>query len=182
MFWNKRKKKKKPELKCASCGEVHDELPALGYIAPFYYDILNETEKTEMAEASSDFCVIKHKDLTDRFIRTTMTIQVNDACENLDYGIWVSLSEKNFNEYNDEFKSNVEGKTYFGMICNEIIYYKESTLGIHVNVTTRSDGMRPVIIPHQTQNKLITDWEKGITIEEAEKRIESMKKRVINNL
>jgi len=65
-----------------------------------------------------------------------MTILVNDACENLDYGVSVSLSEKNFNEYNDEFDNNVAGKTYFGMISNEILYYEESILGIHVNIST----------------------------------------------
>jgi len=31
--------------------------------------------------------------------------------------------------------------------------------------------MRPELIPHQSEHKLISDWENGITIEEAEKRI-----------
>jgi len=40
--------------------------------------------------------------------------------------------------------------------------------------------MRPEIIPHQTEHKLISDEEKGITIEETEKRIEQMKKTLHN--
>ena len=171
-------KQKATGFKCSTCGEIHDELPALGFITPFYYETLNEKDKEEIAEISSDFCVISHQDQTDRFIRTTLTIQINDACEKLDYGIWVSLSEDNFNEYEADFKNNCEDKTYFGMISNDIPDYEESTLGLHVNVNTQSGGIRPEIIPHQNDHQLISDWENGITIEEAEKRVERMKKNV----
>ncbi|PSG90808.1 DUF2199 domain-containing protein [Aurantibacter aestuarii] len=177
-----KKKLKTTEFKCSTCGEIHDELPALGFISPFYYDTLNEKDKKEIAELSSDFCVITHEDQTDRFIRTTLTIPVNDIYEDLDYGIWVSLSEKSFNEYKSEFKNNIDGKTYFGMISNEIPDYKESTLGLHVNVNTRSGGMRPEISVHRIEHDIISDLENGISIEEAEKRIERMKKTLHNNV
>ena len=170
-------KKRLNNFNCASCGKIHDELPALGFITPFYYDVLNKRDKEEIAEISNDFCVIRHEDQIDRFIRTTMTIKINDICEDLDYGIWVSLSEKSFNEYRTEFKNNVEGKTYFGMICNEIPDYEESTLGIYVNVNTRSGGIRPEIIPHKGTHNLISDWENGISIEEAEKRVARINNR-----
>ena len=67
------------------------------------------------------------------------------------------------------------------MISNEIPDYKESILGLHVNVITRSGGIRPEIIPHQNEHNLITDWEKGIRIKEAEKRLERMEKRCTTN-
>ncbi len=178
MFWKRRKKRKESEFKCSTCGETHNELPALGFITPYYYDTLNENDKEEIAEISSDFCVIKYEDQTDRFIRTTLTMQINDACEDLDYGIWVSLSEKSFNEYKAEFKDNIEGKTYFGIISSEIPDYEESTLGLHVNVNTRSGGIRPEIIPHQNVHELISDWDNGISIIDAEKRINRMKKNI----
>ena len=171
-----KKKPKSTEYKCLTCGEMHDELPALGFITPFYYETLNEKDKKEIAEISTDFCVIKHKEQTDRFIRTTLTIPINNACEDLDYGVWVSLSEKSYKEYKSEFKNNVEGKTYFGMISNEIPDYEESTLGLHVNVNTRSGGIRPELSVHRIEHQLISDLENGITIEQAEKRIERMKK------
>ncbi|WP_405292313.1 DUF2199 domain-containing protein [Algibacter sp. Ld11] len=177
------KRKPKPsEFKCSTCGEIHDELPALGFISPLYYDTLNKKDKENIAELSSDFCVITHEDQTDRFIRTTLTIPINKVCEDLDYGIWVSLSEKSFNEYHSEFKDNVEGKTYFGMISNEIPDYEESTLGLHVNVNTRSGGIRPEISVHRIEHDIISDLENGISIEEAEKRIERMKKTLHNTV
>ena len=168
-------KEKSTEFNCSICGEPHDELPAIGFITPFFYEILNENEKEEIAEISSDFCRITREDQTYRFIRTVLTMQVNDACQNLDYGIWVSLSEKSFNEYEDDFDNDTEEKTYFGMISNDIPDYEESTLGLQVNVNTRKGGIRPEIIPHQNEHKLIADWEKGITMAEAEKRVERMK-------
>ena len=172
MFWNKLIKKNKPEFKCSSCGEIHDELPALAFKTPYHYDILNEKEKSEIAEISDDFCVIRHEDQTDRFIRTVLTLQINDACENLDYGIWVSLSEKSFEDYESNYKKEEEEKTYFGIICNEIPDYKDTTIGLHVNVNTRNGGIRPEIIPHETEHQLVRDWENGITLKEALSRIE----------
>jgi len=69
------KRKPKPsEFKCSTCGELHDELLALGFTSPLYYDTLNKKDKEHIAELSSDFCVINHEDQTDRFIRTTLTI------------------------------------------------------------------------------------------------------------
>lgn len=171
MFWKKWKKKKSINFKCSMCGKIHNRLSAIGFNTPFYYEDLDENDKKDIAKISSDFCEIKHVDQTDRFIRTTLTISINDTCDNLDYGVWVSLSEKSFNEYKSDFKDNVEGKTYFGMISNDIFDYKETTLGIHVNVNTRSDGMRPEIIPHQNEHKLISDYENGINIKEARKRV-----------
>jgi hypothetical protein len=171
-------KRKQTEFKCINCGKNHDELPALGFSTPFYYETLNEKDKEKIAEISSDFCLIIHEDQTDRFIRTVLTIPINGACENLDYGIWVSLSKESFDEYNSDFKNNAEEKTYFGMISNEILDYEVSTLGLHVNVNTRNSGIRPEIIPHQNEHKLIADWENGITIKDAIKRVERMKKNV----
>lgn len=93
----------------------------------------------------------------------------------MDYGVWVSVSELTFNEYKSEFCDNQEGKSYFGRVSNEIADYKESTLGIHVNVETRSGGSRPELIPHESEHRLVSDWKKGITISEAKKRLKELR-------
>lgn len=165
------KKKNQNEFQCPKCGQIHDRLPALGFATPFHYDILSDQDKNEIAEISEDFCIINHPEQTDRFIRAVMTLQVNDACEDLDYEIWVSLSEKSFDDYKSTFKSEAEEKIYFGTICNKIPDYEESTIGLHVDVKTCKGGIRPEIIPHQTEHQLIKDWEKGISIDEAERRV-----------
>lgn len=175
------KKKRKPtEFVCSTCGKVHSELPALGFGSPHYYNELNETDKKEIAELTDDFCVITYEGQIDRFIRTTLSIPINHECQELDYGVWVSLSEKSFDEYKAEFNNNVEGKTYFGRISNKIADYDESTLGLHVNVNTRANGKRPYITVHRVEHELISDLENGISMNEAEKRIEKLKKTLHN--
>ena len=40
------------------------------------------------------------------------------AWGNVGYGVWVSVSEKSFNDYQSYFHDNPENVVYFGMICN----------------------------------------------------------------
>jgi hypothetical protein len=91
MFW-KRKKNKTAEFKCPECGKIHLEWPALSFKSPANYDFLSDKEKTELGNLDSDFCEIQYDDQIDRFIRVTLTQKVKDACETLEYGLWVSLS------------------------------------------------------------------------------------------
>jgi hypothetical protein len=170
MFWRKNNKEK-TKYRCSRCGKEHDEVPALSFIYPYHYDILSNEAKNENAEISDDFCIIYHSEQTDFFIRTVLTIQIIDYCESLDYGIWVSLSEKSFKDYQEKFKQETNEPVYFGMVCNEIRDYDESTLGLHVNVRVRNGGIRPEIIPHQAEHQLIKDWENGISFEDALERI-----------
>ena len=177
MLWRKKEKSIRG-YRCTSCGQIHKEIPALGFMTPDNYDTLSEKDKTDLAEISEDFCVISYPDQTDRFIRTVLSISIHGTCETLDYGIWVSLSQESFDDYQKNFKNETIEPIYFGMICNEINDYSETTLGLHVNVQVRTGGIRPEILPHQAEHQLIKDWENGITFEEAEKRID----KAINNV
>ena len=177
MLWRKKKISSK-QYRCSTCGQIHKEIPALGFMTPDNYDTLSEKDKTDLAEISEDFCVISYPDQTDRFIRTVLSISIHGTCETLDYGIWVSVSKESFEDYQENFKSETSEPIYFGRICNKIRDYSETTKGLHVNVQVRKGGIRPEILLHQTEHQLIKDWETGITIEEAEKRIE----KAINNV
>ena len=176
MLWRKKDKSSK-EYRCTSCGQIHKELPALGFMNPYHFDILSETDQNKTVKISEDLCIIHHTEQTDRFIRTVLSIHVHDTCETLDYGIWVSLSQESFEDYQKKFKNETLEPIYFGMICNEIKDYNKTTLGLHANVQVRKGGIRPEILPHQTEHQLFKDWEEGIKLEEAEKRIE----KAINN-
>ncbi len=173
MFW-KRKKIKNNLYKCPKCNKVHQELPALGFDEPHHYGLLSDEEKKSIAEISSDFCIIHHPEQTDRFIRTYLKMHINDACQDFEYGIWVSVSKKTFNEYSEDFDLQKGGKSYFGRISNEIQDYSESTIGLHVNIETQSNGIRPEVIPYKSDHMLVQEWEQGITIEEVRKRIDRL--------
>lgn len=169
------------KFKCSCCGEVHEEWPALTFISPDNYNCLSNEDKKRIGYLDSDFCLIHNEDQTDRFIRCTLTQKVIDHCEDLDYGLWVSLSEKSYTDYENNFKKESEEKGYFGWLCNDIIDYK-FTESIPMNVVTRTNGERPDLFPHKDfDHPFVKDFYNGISKEEAERRISNMLKIVEEN-
>ncbi len=163
----------KPSV-CNKCGKAHESYPSLGYSAPSNYSDLNETEKAEKAKLTPDTCIINYPDQTDRFIRVMLWQKVNSNCEDLNYGFWVSLSEKSFEDYCSNFNNLNHKAIYFGWICNNIEGY-ESTLNIPADIYTQPNGQRPEAVPHRDYNHpFVVDYYTGITKEEAEKRINTV--------
>ncbi|MDM1046193.1 DUF2199 domain-containing protein [Myroides sp. 1354] len=158
---------------CVDCGQEHEDWPALAYPTPLSYAQLTEEEKKE-AEVTSDFCVIIHPEHTYYFIRVVLIQTVVDACQDLDYGVWVSLSEKSFKEYYENFENKAFKTTYFGWLNNHIGPYSFDTcMEIGTNVEVDNEKGRPYIYLHQKENnELIRDFYSGITTEEATKRIQ----------
>src|SRR5438552_14502139 len=101
---------------CSCCGREHVGLPSLTYTSPSNYHYLSEDDKQKIGELDSDFCTIRYPDQTDRFIRCTLTQKVIDYCSDLDYGLWVSLSEKSFLDYSDNFDNENHETIYFGWL------------------------------------------------------------------
>jgi hypothetical protein len=60
----------------------------------------------------------------DRFIRCTLTQKLIDHCEDLEYALWVSLSEKGFNDYFENFNNENHEAKYFGWLCNHLPDYE----------------------------------------------------------
>lgn len=159
---------------CPNCGIEHEEWPALTFNSPHSYHILSDKDKNELAELSSDFCIIRHPDRTDRFIRCAMSQKVIDHCEDLEYGLWVSLSEKSFQDYSDNYNNPSHEAGYFGWLSNKLPGY-DFNESIPMNVHTRSGNHRPEIMPHDSfQHPFVHDYYNGITKAEAEKRINKM--------
>lgn len=159
---------------CSCCGKIHEEWPALTFDSPTSYTVLSEKVKSEIGELSSDFCIVRHPEQTDRFIRGTLTIKVTDHCENLEYGVWVSLSEKSYQDYSDNYDNPNHETQYFGWLSNDIADY-DFIESIPTTVRTRLGNQRPEIIPHENFNHpLVYDYYNGITKIEAEKRITKM--------
>jgi len=157
---------------CDCCGKEHESWPAITYNAPNSYSNLSSEEKEEIAVIDQDFCVIKYADdHIDRFIRVVFIQKVNDHCENLEYGFWVSLSETSFNDYLENFDNENHETQYFGWLSNYIPQYEFSN-SIPTTVVTKSGNDRPEIFPHNDfDHPFVKDFYNGITKEEAEKRI-----------
>ena len=159
--------------KCSKCGKKHERWPSIAYSAPYHYHNLSDENKKAIAQINDDFCIIRHGEQTDRFIRAVLLQKVIDYCDTLDYGVWVSLSEKSFDDYYEHFDSDEHEAVYFGYLCNQISEY-ESTLAIKVDVIVSKGGNRPEIVPNKDQmdNQFVEDYFQGIKKEEAQARIE----------
>jgi hypothetical protein len=163
---------------CSNCGKDHEEWPALAYDSPTSYNVLSEEMRQEIGELTSDFCIVRHPEQADRFIRCTLTLKVNDQCEVLEYGLWVSLSEKSYQDYSENYGNPEHQATYFGWLSNDLPDYEISE-SIPTTVYTRSNGLRPEIVPHDDcDHQLIHDYYHGISKIEAERRIQNMLKIV----
>jgi hypothetical protein len=156
---------------CSKCGQEHEGRPAIAFDSPHQYERLNQEDKKSIATLSPDLCVIKHEDQTDRFIRTVLHQKVNDDCQTLDYGVWVSLSEKSFKDYVDNYDNEDYRATYFGFLSNNLTGYLD-TISIRSNVVLRGK-IRPEVIPHddQLEHDFVKDYYQGIDKTTADGRV-----------
>ncbi|MEY4541864.1 MAG: hypothetical protein RLZZ306_3621 [Bacteroidota bacterium] len=159
---------------CECCGKIHDKWPALTYFSPSNYDCLTENDKKSFGKIDGDFCIIEYTEQTDKFIRCILSQKVNDHCVNLEYGLWVSLSDKSFDDYSDNFNNENHITQYFGWLSNNLPEYNFEE-GIPTTVITKSGNQRPEIIPHEDfDHPFVRDYYHGIAKSEAEKRISDM--------
>ncbi|MBW7676399.1 DUF2199 domain-containing protein [Chryseobacterium chendengshani] len=160
---------------CQCCGEEKEDWPAIAYSSPHPYMNLSD-EELENSEITSDICIIRYSDETCYFIRVVLVQEVNESCQDLEYGVWVSLSKKSFNEYVENYDNKDFETVYFGWLCNNFPDYDFED-SIPTNVEVNNKVGRPFIFPHEShEHPFVHDFYNGISKEEAERRI----KLVIN--
>lgn len=169
------------EYKCRICGEVHNDYPTLTYPCPdSYYWLSDEEKKKFNTYLDTNFCTIEYPEQTDRFIRVVLKQKIMDSELTLDYGFWVSLSEKSYNDYFSNFKKENHENQYFGWLDNVISEYNFEK-SIPTTVITKKGNERPEIFPHSDfEHPFVKDYYQGITREEAEKRIHNMLANISN--
>jgi hypothetical protein len=157
---------------CSVCGQQHDDWPAIAWLAPVHYDRLSDEDKEDIAKLETDFCRIEHPPgEMSYFIRCTLEQKVNGHDSDLDYGVWVSLSEESFSDYVAHYEDRDYETSYFGWFCSNIPEY-EKTLSIPTTVFTRRDGQRPYVVPHEDHDHpFVRDYHNGISLEEATMRV-----------
>ncbi len=168
---------RKPQYKCSCCGKTHEDRPAIAYDAPDSYYGLDDQQRRS-SEISSDFCVIAYPDgQIDRSIRAVLALEVRGQCQNLDYGVWVSLSEKSFEDHKANFNNEDHEAIYFGWLCSSIEGY-ESTFNVPTDVICNPGGSRPKVRPHPDHDHpFVKDYYNAISLAEAEKRIAAVIQR-----
>ena len=151
-------------FECSTCGESHDGLPmSFGAEAPYWYDVIAPEERAWRAELGSDQCVI---DGEHYFVRGVLEIPVRDGDESFVWGVWVSLSLKNFERMSDLW--NVPGREseppYFGWLSTALPCYPDTTLNLKTHLQTRPLGERPSVELEPTEHPLAVEQRTGITM------------------
>jgi hypothetical protein len=90
---------------CATCGQLHEGSPSVGYSAPFHWQEAHRTDVTGTSRLNDDFCMIERRDY---FIRCILEVPIHDVEEPFLWGVWVTQSEQNFKDYADCFHDTPE--------------------------------------------------------------------------
>ncbi len=155
------------QYRCTTCKKMHKGLPDLGFASPHQYESLSKAER-KLAKLSDDFCQIEE----DRFIRAVLDVPIVGTNESFGWGVWVSLSQQNFERYRELFHEEppaAEGP-YFGWLCNQVPSDPD-TLNLKTRVHLRSAKHRPRIELEPTDHPLVVHQREGIALDDLLSRI-----------
>lgn len=148
-------------MKCAVCGNEHDELPDIGSAAPYQWR--DELDNADDSLLTEDLCIV---DGVDHFIRGVLEIPLIGQSDCFGWGVWVSLKKENFEIYREHFDSDAIGP-FFGWLSTAIDWFPEETLNLPTTVKFVGGGTRPRIFVNACDHQLRLDQQAGITLETA---------------
>lgn len=149
-------------FECRCCGRRHDELPfAHGFAAPAYWSDEHAGDGTSRLD--DDQCVIVGGHF---FVKARLLIPVTDADTAFEWGVWVGLTEPNFDRMRELWTVPVREyePPYLGWLATELSLYQPSTLRLRANVHTQPVGARPTIELEPTDHPLAVEQWTGITV------------------
>lgn len=149
---------------CRVCGQQHSDLPmSFGAEAPATYFMIPENERPTRCDLTPDLCLIDDNQF---FVRGCLEIPVIDGSQPFVWGVWASLSEKNFRRMAEiwETPGRESEPPCFGWLCTSLPLYPE-TLSLKTNVHTRLLGQRPFVELEPTNHPLAVEQRTGITMD-----------------
>ena len=150
---------------CPQCNMRHSGLPALVYEEPAAGLDESGNPRT-LNRIGKDFCVIDDQHF---FVRTVFEIPILGEALPLEWGVWGSLSQANFQRYRETFDDTDQSKLggMFSFLSNELGGYPGS-LSLRCNLFPQDDRRRPLLVLQTDQDHpLVHDQINGITVERA---------------
>jgi len=148
---------------CSVCGEHHSDFPLdIAFGSPIYWDQIPESERNARGELTLDFCTIDDHDF---FVRGLIEIPILDSDKFFVWGVWTSLSRKNYSRLIDLWHDPkiVDEPPYFGWLSNRLPGYPD-TLNLKTNVHSRNVKWRPYVTLERTDHPLALEQRNGITL------------------
>ena len=165
----------RPGFRCSACGEWHDELPfAFHFTAPAaWFPEMADDPRSELGEEQ---CIVEGEHF---FIRGRIVLPVHDSDQSFEWGVWVSLSEENFDRTSElwEREGREAEPPMFGWLTSEIPTYEPSTLLLKTTVHTQPVGVRPLIELEPTDHPLAVEQRDGITMA----RVQELAERLLHD-
>lgn len=156
---------------CATCGEAHDDLPAVAFPAPLAWAQASEQQQADDFDLTSDTCIWRNDEGEHYFVRGVLDLPLTDREGVLSFGVWTSLSRDNFFRYLPTFEDEndadrVDMPPMFGWFSNSLPGYPE-TLSLKCMVHVRTGGLRPLIELEETDHPLAVAQREGIPFQQA---------------
>ena len=155
-----------PAWACGSCGKIHRGLPAIAFEAPAHYYSVPGEERSARVLLTPDSCVV---DSSAFYVRTVLHVPVHGCRETLEWGVWSSLSEANFQRYLNAFDDLDQSRlgpmpSWFASILPGY----PSTLNLRSRILPRDKRQRPSVEFDPAQDHpLVADIRDGIALERA---------------
>jgi hypothetical protein len=159
-------------FKCASCEDIHEGSPSFSFRAPDPW--LAQTDAVQAAgHLGSDVCRYEDEDGHHFFVRVVLEVPIHGIADPFLWGVWVSLSETNYERYTDTYDEPDTSARYFGWFCNALPWYPQ-TLSLKTSVRPRADKQRPYIVLEETEHPLSIDFRQGISVQRAQEIAEAV--------
>lgn len=156
---------------CSVCGQKHTDLPHIGSAAPFHW--ADELANDPNSLLTEDLCIIEDRDF---FVHGVIEVPVHDYEHEFGWGVWVSHKKENFEIYRAHYDCAQIGP-FFGWLCTEIDYFRESTLNLKTMAHYQGEGLRPRIALAESQHPLYLQQRDGISLAEAWKIVHHCQKK-----
>lgn len=115
----------------------------MAYGAPDYYLSVPKTERAQRCKLTSDLCSVDDEHF---FIRALCRLPIEGSEQEFGWGVWVSLSEQNFQRYFDSYDDPDQSKLggMFGWFSNQLPDYPD-TLSLQTTVVPQDSNQRPLV-------------------------------------
>lgn len=149
---------------CRCCGQYHNEIAmSYGTDMPVYVQSMDAHERAKRVKLNDFICVIDDEHC---FIRGNIIIPVKDSEDDFFWGVWSTLSQKNFKLAVDNW--DVEGREKilepaFGYLSTPLPLYPD-TMNLNMLTHTLPVGSLPFFELEPTNHPLALEQRFGITM------------------
>lgn len=154
---------------CPCCGRKHAGLFDIAYDKPDFWQ--GDGEKRPNSEVltsnhvlTEDFCVLNGEHF---FVRCVLQLPILGAPdEHFGYGVWATLSKKNFNIYLETFDAGNQNRLgpWFGWFSNRLPGYPD-TLNLQCQLHPRNGRQRPYVELEPADHPLAVEQQRGISFD-----------------